>query len=1448
MIGELFEAARQGDASAARSLQERFPVYPLNSPGLSLPGSSFVEAAEAAGEAAPVVVGQQRSSQRVESYGPVLEYLYRRALYDENFSLAVRCRHGVVQAPMVPGHVYGHGTKDFSGGPRRCSVMLLGKMPGRDEVEQRCNFVGPSAQVLMDALDDLGVGEERYEWYVDNLVHWPQLDPQSDSLPKAHQRDCELLLQQTLRLVRPDYLLCLGSDASKALLGTAYGVQAMTGRVQTLTIPVNMAGEPPQFHTINVMAATHPAAVLRTPELYPDLLGQLRLFLGLTNGMEIGRKEAFIRHVNVFKHRQLRQVVDEIRSDPDPQRRIISVDGEWEGDFPSNDGAYLRTVQFSSAHGEGFTVVLRHQGGEPAFKPTIGHAIAELNRLLKTDEAAGYRPRVGGHFLRADLPWLMHAGMDVRDEYAPPDSVAQCRAEGGWDTGLMYHAVNEATSYRLTDMTVRLTTAPVYDTRLKIHISEYCKKHDIKKDDLEGFGFLPAWILHPEPTEPEWGDNYSCLHGDSLVGLENGTWEKISTLVKTRYSGKVRAFHNGRMTTARVTNWHRRDVGQKDWRQIITRSTKKGRWGYNGPAFTPEHEVYTRRGKVEVQQLIPGEDEILTDELTPSDEQFSVLLGSLLGDGGIQARNDASSGLGFSQCEARAAYAHWKADALSDLSPKLRERVGYVRYETPYSKVMTHIAAVYPRRDIEDHTNRKLKITEDVLDRLGMLGLAVWYMDDGTLARDNRNYSGQSRSRIYAAITEEEIQVVVAWFTDKFGQGVSYNGQGCETNRFIHIAGEAFLRFQEAIRPYVHPIFSYKLISGTELAPYQVAKAELPFYETVTDVVRKDFSKLVRRGNGVRYCLTVEGANNFLTQAGVVSNCYDSDVTRRIAMRHLQPGGLLDSDWYGNPSWEPFWRSHRASLGVLEMELNGIELDKDRVDQLTSVFMLARDTLLEDFRRKINWPDFNPESAPQCVALLFGDEYSQKRDKETGRRISIRPPGTTSLGLTPVKTTGRRSRLWEQVVSRGEAHIFTPSTDKEVLGILGHSHPLVMQLRDLKFISQVLKGPLRLPVSDDRGGWAKDESGHLIYAKGLGAAAMDDGRIHTHISQNKETGRGASSRPPLQNISKRREGDYKAIMGSEKENPKTQQIEYLGRHQELFPQPLYRFPVRTIFKARDGYVLIEADYTGAELAGIAWLSGDPLMIEHVRRNMLPESDPDHYDIHSHAAVDAFRLTCEPTKGGLSAEGLSPLRIAAKAVNFGIPYGRSADAIARQCKEEGVTVSEADCQMMVDDYFRKYPGTAALLEECRRRSQEDKWLAGSFGRLRRFVSSRDRSVIGEQERQAQNFPIQNMVADAVWQAIYNFYAYRRQHNDCDFGMLLPIHDALLFEVRVDQANYFVENILTKCMVDDVPIWPRRLDNVPIPVSQPYHFGIDCDIQINWGEKLTKEQKTQMGITV
>jgi uracil-DNA glycosylase family 4 len=1028
--------ALAGDEESAALADTLYRFLDMTGPGMPLAGPNFIEHANQLGDS---IDPAQVKKKKENIVGENLLYLYRRALYDETFSLPIKVKNGPVVSQFVPGHIWatdGH----INYGPKPARVMVVGKIPGRDELESRECMTGRVGTIFLNALQDLDVLPAEYDaWYVTFACKFGSPTPDSQTVPAVWLKDCAPLLHQEFRLVRPDFILCLGQEATKAVLNTTGSVSNLAGRVMTIKVP-DGRGE----REIKVMTCLNPAFILRKPEAYEDFRGQLSRFIDLIND----RMQAaeVVDHGEIYTEEALTEMVDEMISDPDPNANIIAVDCEWHGDYPTEPGAYLRTIQVSNKDKWARTIVLRYDNGAEAFRPNLDAARTQLLRLLKSTPER--QARVGGHFFRADLPWLLDFGVDCRDEYAPAPT-PEDRKAGGWDTSLMYHAVNETAKFGLDECSMRFTAAPTYWEALDKWKKAYRAKKKLKAGELSGYGIIPCHILHP-----------------------------------------------------------------------------------------------------------------------------------------------------------------------------------------------------------------------------------------------------------YAS--------------------------------------------------------------------------------------------------------------------------YDADVTRRIMLKFYGidgTDGLISKDIYGNDCWLPYWTAHQASLAFLEMEQTGLVIDRPRADELTTLFMNTQDRLLQEIRADLNWPAFNPKSQPQLAVALFGRKFL---DRYAGTVVI--PDDAVPLNLVPVKTTGKRPVLWKELGWKAKREAAVPSTDKESLGILGHLNAAAAKIRDYKFISQVLVSVLRKPNVNDAGDFETNEEGNYEYEKGLIGAMHADGKVRTHLFQTKETGRASSSRPPLQNLSSRREDDYKRILGDS-----------------------YQHPVRSILRVPEGCVGIETDLTGAELAVLAWLSQDRNFIEHVRRNLLPEEHPDHYDIHSQQAVKAFQLTgVVPTKTGMKDAGKKGLRVAAKNVNFGIPYGRGAEAIARQCKEEGVEVSPDDCQRMIDAYFQSYPGTWDFLAECRKRSQSPGWIVGPFGRYRRFIPSQDRAVVGEQERQAQNFPIQGGVADAVSIALNNFYQYRKQHPDVKYDIALQIHDAIMLIVPVEHAEHVYNEVVPKCMVNDVPFWPRQLDGTLIPVAEPYHFGADREVFVHWGEKLKPSAAKALGL--
>jgi uracil-DNA glycosylase family 4 len=563
----------------------------------------------------------------------------------------------------------------------------------------------------------------------------------------------------------------------------------------------------------------------------------------------------------------------------------------------------------------------------------------------------------------------------------------------------------------------------------------------------------------------------------------------------------------------------------------------------------------------------------------------------------------------------------------------------------------------------------------------------------------------------------------------------------------------------------------------------------------------------------------------------------DVDYVRELLDRALEPGGLLDKDQNGCDSWEPYWASLRSGHAFLEMEMTGMYIDREVGRMLTENYQQAAAGQLQELREQIGWPEFNPGSAPDCREVLFGEEFARR--KKPGAK---RPEGAISLRLDPVCTTGKPPKDWVRL-RPGENHLYTPSTGKETLGILRTKHKIVDSLRKYRFLHQVLKTNLRPPGMPDEP--EEEECSSTVpddpwddmenFDGGIFSHIQVDGRVYTHLFPTTETGRARCARPNLTNWSKRREDDYKKILGDR-----------------------YTYPMRAMMAATppgpedadDPWVLVDFDLRGAELFVMAVQAGDEQMIDHCLRNNLSEDDPNYVDVHSRMAVQAFRLNCPPTKSGLKSLGLANLRVAAKTLMFGIPYGRGDEAIIRACKEEGVDVTLEQVAQIRQAIFGTYPGLESYLASCRARVKRPGFIRNPYGRLRRFPFSHDREVVAKMEREAGNFNIQSSVSDIVHRWMYLLY---HRHDRLDwkgnlrYRMLLQIHDALLCECRVSSLDWFVKDVIPNTL-DQVPLYRCDLDGRHIAGTPAYKLGTEVSIHKRWGVDLTIQEAEELHIPV
>lgn len=262
------------------------------------------------------------------------------------------------------------------------------------------------------------------------------------------------------------------------------------------------------------------------------------------------------------------------------------------------------------------------------------------------------------------------------------------------------------------------------------------------------------------------------------------------------------------------------------------------------------------------------------------------------------------------------------------------------------------------------------------------------------------------------------------------------------------------------------------------------------------------------------------------------------------------------------------------------------------------------------------------------------------------------------------------------------------------------------------------------------------------YAEGLAVFIESDNRIHGKFNQMiTATGRISSTEPNLQNIPIRME---------------------MGRE------------FRKVFKAKDGFVFLDADYSQIELRVLADMSDDEHLIQAYKNGD---------DIHRSTASKVFHTPFD--------EVTDLQRRNAKAVNFGIVYGISAFGLSQDL---GTTRKEAD--EIIKKYFATYPAIKAFLDEKVKEAKETGYSYTKFGRRRPVPEIKSSNFMQRSfgERIAMNSPIQGTAADIIKIAMIKV-ARKLKEEKLRSRIVLQVHDELLVETSVDEIEKVKEILIS-----------------------------------------------------
>ncbi len=286
------------------------------------------------------------------------------------------------------------------------------------------------------------------------------------------------------------------------------------------------------------------------------------------------------------------------------------------------------------------------------------------------------------------------------------------------------------------------------------------------------------------------------------------------------------------------------------------------------------------------------------------------------------------------------------------------------------------------------------------------------------------------------------------------------------------------------------------------------------------------------------------------------------------------------------------------------------------------------------------------------------------------------------------------------------------STNAEVLESLADDYPIVSLILEYRSYTKLKS----------------------TYCDGLLKSVDADNRIRSTFNQTEtRTGRLSSLEPNLQNIPVRTS---------------------LGRE------------MRKFFVARDGYKIIDADYSQIELRVLAALADDKNMLEAFNSGV---------DIHAVTASKVFDVPLEDVT--------SELRSKAKAVNFGIVYGIGAFSLSKDIKS-----TRTEAEAFIKSYLGLYSSVNSYLNRCVDDAKEKGYSETLYGRRRYLpeLTASNGMIRSFGERVARNMPIQGTAADIIKIAMIKVYN-RLKTDYPESKLIMQVHDELMAEAPEKDAE-------------------------------------------------------------
>lgn len=369
------------------------------------------------------------------------------------------------------------------------------------------------------------------------------------------------------------------------------------------------------------------------------------------------------------------------------------------------------------------------------------------------------------------------------------------------------------------------------------------------------------------------GVMFGCMNYSTRVTLADGSTEKIGKIVNNKMDVEVLSYDPiaDQLVPRKIVNWFDNGPAEKFLQFTVEKSGGNGKSQF---AATPNHLIRTPGGWTEAGELIAGDRVLAAEPHLLSDQQFQVVLGSLMGDGNLSPNRRDRNGVRFrlGHGAKQLEYLQWKTALMGNIGHSKRENAAGSHFVdfTPLPELGELQRAVYLG-------DGKKFFSEDYLKALTPLALAIWYMDDGSFSLrskglQERTTGGSGRIEICVeAMSEGTRTRLCDYLRDTHGLDVRLRLSGSAGKAVLVFSTAATAKFQELVAPYMAPSMEYKLLPRFRgqgaLTPQFAEPTQHLVPARVLDVHVKPPTRSMHR-----FDIEVEGNHNYFVDGVMVHN------------------------------------------------------------------------------------------------------------------------------------------------------------------------------------------------------------------------------------------------------------------------------------------------------------------------------------------------------------------------------------------------------------------------------------------------------------------------------------------------------------------------------------------------------------------------------------------------